>query len=318
MSSKTYIAYLTNGMGNRLLPLASALAHCRLTGRRLRVYWDQVTPTGCLAPLGRLFQNRFDTITLAEIADLGERQHVALYSERPDAHPQGQGVQREAQHFGRDALLRLSRHARPQPAQALGLGETSEVVVHFDNQFLAGVPRSLSVQGLRSLVPAPDVVARVAAEVQALGLKPGMPAVHARGTDFELQGALALYTGRIKREIGRERFYLSTEDAQLEAGLRQRFGSQMVTRGQRLHLQRDPAKTSWTDPDSYVNSEAHGIDALTDLYLLSCTRLVVHHPASTFAAVARHLHGVLQPQVAVQAAAPQTQAQGAGTAALAA
>lgn len=317
MSSKTYIAYLTNGMGNRLLPLASALAHCRLSGRRLRVYWDQVTPTGCLAPLARLFQNRFDTITLAQIADLGEHHHVALYSERPGAHPGGQGVQREAQHFGRDALLRLSRHATPRDAQALGLGETSEVVVHFDNQFLPGVPRSLSVQALRSLVPAADVVARVAAEVQALGLHLGMPAVHARGTDFELQGALALYTGRIKREIGRERFYLSTEDAQLEAGLRRRFGSQMVTRGHRLHLQRDPAKTSWTDLDSYVNSEAHGVDALTDLYLLASTRLVVHHPASTFAAVARHLHGVLQPQLAPQAA-PQTQAQDAGAAALAA
>ena len=150
---------------------------------------------------------------------------------------------------------------------------------------------------------------------QALGLHTGMPAVHARGTDFELQGALALYTGRITREIGRERFYLSTEDAQLEAGLRQRFGSQMVTRGQRLHLQRDPAKTRWTDPDSYVNSEAHGVDALTDLYLLASTRLVVHHQASTFAAVARHLHGVLQPHPQVQL--PQHQHQ-AGTAELAA
>lgn len=321
MSSKTYITYLTNGMGNRLLPLASAMAHCRLTGRQLRVYWDHVTPTGCLAPLDRLFQNRFDPITLDAIAHLGEQHHVALYSEGPDARQnaqaQGQGVLREARHFGRDALLRLSRQAPPQPAQALGLGETAEVVVAFDNQFLAGVPRSLSVQALRSLVPAADVLARVAAEVQALGLQPGMPAVHARGTDFELQGALAMYTGRIKREIGRERFYLSTEDAQLEAGLRQRFGGQMVTRSQRLHLQRDPAKTRWTDPDSYVNSEAHGVDALTDLYLLSCTRLVVHHPASTFAAVARHLHGVLQPQPAPQPA-PQAQHPHLGAAAVAA
>ncbi len=289
MRHKTLIAYLTNGLGNRLLPLASAMACCQLTGRRLQVYWDDITPTGCLAPLPRLFQNRFETVSLADVAALAGHPDLALFTERPN----GQGVRREADRYGRHALLALAQTAPPRDAQALRLDEPAEVVVTFGNELLEGVPRTLSLQALRSLVPAADVLARVRAQAQSLGLHAGMPGVHARGTDFEVRDALALYADAIRSLLGDQRFYLSTEDAALEAGLRQRFGSRLVSRQDRLHLQLGQGKQAWSEPDSYVNSVAHGVDALTDLYLLSCVRLEVAHPDSTFAAVARHLHGVL-------------------------
>lgn len=288
MADKTFIAYCTNGLGNRLLPLASAMAYCQLSGRRLRVYWDDVTPSGCLAPLARLFQNHFDPITLDEIAALGMDQHVGLYSE----HPNGQGVRREADRFQRTALLQLSQRVPPQDVQALRLGDNNDTVLAFGNEFLRAVPASLSIQALRSLVPSQDIADRVAAEIEALQLSPGMPAVHARGTDFEVVDALAMYSDCIRRQIGGQRFYLSTEDAQLEAGLRQRFAGQLISRRDRLHLQLARDKQVWCEPDSYTNSVAHGLDAMVDLYLLSCVQLVVTHPNSTFAAVAQHLHAV--------------------------
>jgi len=288
MVERTFVAYCTNGLGNRLHPLASAIAYCRLTGRRLRVYWDAVTPSGCLAPLDRLFQNKFETITLGEIAALGQ-QRVGLFTERPN----GQGVRREAEHFGRDALFRLSGRAPARDTQALRLDDPNEVVVAFGNEFFEGVPRSLSVDALRGLKPQADILARVNAQADALGLAPQTQAVHARGTDFEVHNALALYSELIARKIGGQRFYLSTEDAQLEAGLRKCFHGQVLSRADRLHLRLNHGKRVWNLPDSYTNSVDHGVDALTDLYLLSCVSLTVAHPDSTFAAVARHLHGVL-------------------------
>jgi hypothetical protein len=288
MTEKTFIAYCTNGLGNRLLPLASAMAYCQLTGRRLRVYWDDITPSGCLAPLSRLFQNQFDLVTLDEIAALGLDRRVGLYSE----HPSGQGVRREAERFRRTALLQLSQRVQPHAVQALRLDDNNDTVVVFSNEFLSAVPTLLSIQALRSLVPSQDIADRVAAEIEALQLSPGMPAVHARGTDFEVADALAMYSDGIRRTIGGQRFYLSTEDAQLEAGLRQRFAGQLISRRDRLHLQLARDKQVWCEPDSYTNSVAHGVDALVDLYLLSRAQLVVTHPNSTFAAVARHLHAV--------------------------
>jgi hypothetical protein len=303
MTDKTFIAYCTNGLGNRLLPLASAMAYCQLSGRRLRVYWDDLTPSGCLAPLSRLFQNQFDRVTLDEIAALDLDQRVGLYSE----HTNGQGVRREAERYQRTALLQLSQRVQPQDVQALRLDDSNDTVVAFSNEFLHAVPMSLSILALRSLVPSQDIADRVAAEIEALQLSPGMPAVHARGTDFEVVDALTMYSDSIRRQIGRQRFYLSTEDANLEAGLRQRFAGQLLSRRDRLHLQLAHHKQVWSEPDSYTNSVAHGLDALVDLYLLSCVQLVVTHPSSTFAAVAKHLHAVPGPWMTRRAArAPAT------------
>lgn len=291
MPDKLFVAYLTSGLGNRLRPLASAMAYAAATGRRLRVYWDTITPNGCLTPLDQLFKDRFDPISLAEIQALAGRS-IGLYTERGPGH----GVAREAARFGRPQLQFLAEQgSTPQPCGSLQLDEPNDVVIVYDNNYLDCVPREASIAALRSLMPQDRVVQKVREIVAALGLVPGIKGVHARGTDFGIAEAAEFYTGLIQQRLGAsdERFFLSTEDAALEDALTGAFPGRILTRNDRLHLNLNEGKATWGDPDSFTISADHGIDALVDLYLLSTTELVVYHPGSTFAEIARHLHGVL-------------------------
>ncbi|MEK8048912.1 DUF268 domain-containing protein [Ideonella sp. DXS22W] len=307
MSDKLYIVYCTSGLGNRLRPLAAAMAYCQMTGRRLRVYWDNITPNGCLTPLERLFDTRFEAITLDEIEALGRSElSLALFTEKGPGH----NVQREAERFGRDQLLKLAQRTPPRHSQALRLDESADVVIVYDNDYLQSVPRERSIAALRSLVPSAEVRDKVIAQAAELGLwaGPGQPwqslkGVHARGTDFGLQQAIEQYSQLVRERLGGQRFFLSTEDAQLEQGLREAFPGQVISRNDRLHLALNEGKQVWGDPDSYTISVEHGLDALTDIYLLSCVDLVVFHPGSTFAEISRHLHGVLQADAAASATA---------------
>ncbi|MBB5206397.1 hypothetical protein HNQ51_003743 [Inhella inkyongensis] len=292
------IAYCTSGLGNRLRPLASAMAYAQASGRKLRVYWDDVTPNGCLTPWKDLFTTAIDPISLDEIAAL-DPTRLALFTEKGPGH----GVEREALRHERPQLLNLHRAgARLNGAQALTLDEAADIVLVYDNDYLHHLPKQVSVDALRQLNPHPAIRAKVMATAAGLGLKPATPAVHARGTDFNMKEALATYSALIDERIPGGEFFLSTEDAALEAGLRERYGARLKSRPDRLHLQLKEGKTSWSDPDSYTITREHGIDALVDIYLLSSVELVVYHPGSTFAEIARHLHGLLQglpaPQVA--------------------
>ena len=289
MSEKLFVAYCTSGLGNRLRPLAAAIAYCQLTGRQLRVYWDSITPNGCLTPLERLFEDRFTPITLDEIAALSGRR-LGLFTEKGPGH----GVQREAQLFGRGQLLALSQEAPPQHAQALGLDDPSDVVIVYDNNYLDCVPRERSIAALRALRPQADIRRKVRNQAAELGLTLETPGVHARGTDFGMKDALALYGNLVQERVGTQPFFLSTEDAELEQGLRAMFPAQVRSRNDRLHLTLNQGKSAWGDPDSYTISADHGVDALVDIYLLSSVTLQVYHPGSTFAEISRQLHGVLQ------------------------
>lgn len=287
---KRYIAYCTSGLGNRLRPLASAIAYCQATGRELFVYWDDVTPNGCLTPWSDLFETPIQPITLEQIGALDPKS-TALFTEKGPGH----GVEREAARHERPQLLGLAQGgARLHHSQALTLEETADTVIVYDNAFLQQLPLEASVAALRSLQPAAPIVAKVLDTAARLGLSPATPAVHARGTDFNMKEALATYSAIIDERIKQSDFFLSTEDAQLEAGLRERYGARLKSRPDRLHLQLKEGKTSWNDPDSYTITREHGIDALVDIYLLSSVSLVVYHPGSTFAEIARHLHGRLQ------------------------
>jgi Caenorhabditis protein of unknown function, DUF268 len=289
MSEKLFVAYCTSGLGNRLRPLAAAIAYCQLTGRQLRVYWDSITPNGCLTPLERLFEDHFTPITLDAIAALGDRS-VGLFTEKGPGH----GVQREADRFGRGQLLQLAQRKAPLHAQALGLDDPNDVVIVYDNDYLPCVPRERSIAALRAMRPRADIRRKVRSQAAALGLTLDTPGVHARGTDFGLKDALAMYGNLVRERVGSQPFFLSTEDAELEQGLRAMFPGQLRSRNDRLHLTLNDGKTGWGDPDSYTISADHGVDALVDIYLLSSVTLQVYHPGSTFAEISRHLHGVLQ------------------------
>ena len=308
---RRYIAYCTSGLGNRLRPLASAIAYCQATGRELLLYWDDVTLNGCLTPWRDLFTTPIRPISLAEIAAL-DPAGTALFTEKGTGH----GVEREAARHERRQLLGLARAgARLAHAQALTLEESADTVIVYDNNYLQCLPRQASIDALRSLNPHPAIRAKVMATVAQLALTLDTPAVHARGTDFNMREALAQYAAVIDAKIPAGPFFLSTEDETLERSLRERYGERVRSRADRLHLQLQEGKTNWNEPDSYVISREHGIDALVDIYLLSSVKLTVFHPGSTFAEIARHLHGLLQGAPAPQEAWPDAASAKTATAA---
>ncbi|MFO1250848.1 MAG: DUF616 domain-containing protein [Inhella sp.] len=168
----------------------------------------------------------------------------ALHRKRPRPRRE-----REASRHERPQLLGLAqRGARLEHAQALRLDEAADVVIVYDNNYLLGLPKQASIEALRRLQPHPAVRDKVLGTVAGLGLTPATPAVHARGTDFNMKEALATYSALIDERIPQGDFFLSTEDAELEAGLRQRYGARLKSRPDRLHLQLQEGKTSWSDP----------------------------------------------------------------------
>jgi hypothetical protein len=290
MTEKQYVAYLTSGLGNRLRPLVSAIAYCELTGRRLRVYWDQITPNGCLAPLVHLYKNHFDLISLDELGGLTESD-IGLFTEKGRGH----GVQREDTRFGRSQLLALSKVHKPKGAQDLTLDNRNNIVIVYDNDYLKTLPLETSVRALRSLRPVDKVVKAVSQLVSENNLTLQTKSVHARGTDFNVKDPIKYYIGAIENKINvkaGERFFLSTEDRIIQEGIISRFGDLVITRPGRVFLERNTGKDSWGEPDSYTISPDHGLDGLIDIYALSQTTITVSQQTSSFAEVSRHLHGV--------------------------
>jgi len=290
MKRYDYIAYLTSGLGNRLRPLASAIAYCELTGRRLRVYWDQITPNGCLAPLDSLFLTHFNLITLDEIATLSAS-NVGLFTEKGNGH----GAEREAVRFGRPQLYELSKLTRLRESQSIALDEPFDTVIVYDNDYLKSIPIEKSISALRSLKPVEAIVRAVENLKRDCGLELNTKSVHARGTDFNISDALSIYRSAIEENINikeGERFFLSTEDRTLEEGLKNCFGDLIITRSNRRFIERNSKKQTWNDPDSFTITAEQGLDALIDVYSLSQTTMAVWHPASTFAEISRHLHAV--------------------------
>lgn len=290
--AQRFLVYCTGGLGNRLRPLASAMAFCRLSGRELLVYWDTVTPNGFLTPLNELFEDRFTEFTLQDFRSL-KGNSLGLFTEKGAGH----GAQRLASRYGRYELMQLADTNKLRQTRELGLGETSDTIVFYDNNYATGLPMELSIRFLRSLKPKKDLMRIIFDKASTMKLNPTMKGVHARGTDFGLKDPLSFYYTQISKHIRfdlYEKFWLSTEDQFLEDSLRKLFPLSVLSRDDRYFIELNPGKQVWTDPDSFSRPIDHGRDALVDLYLLSFVNLVVYHPSSTFSDVARHLHGVLE------------------------
>jgi len=286
-----FIAYLTSGLGNRLRPLASAIAYSKLTGRELVIYWDTITPNGCLATFEELFENPIKNISLSEIKSISQRQ-IKLFTEKGPGH----GALREATRFGRTELLEISSIQGAEGSQELSIHESSEAVLVYDNDFLHSIPLIHSINALRSLVPQSRILNRIKKIMDEIGLKHVTASVHARGTDFGIDKPIDYYSAEILKNLNPdEKFFLSTDDELIEKGLIERFGKRVISRPERKHLALNQNKNNWLDPDSFSITKMLAEEAVVDMYLLSFTNLKVFHPNSTFAQVARLLQGTIVP-----------------------
>lgn len=276
---RNIVCYCTSGLGNRLRPLASCYAIAKATGRRLLVYWDTMSPNGCLAKFNELFTNQLDMITLNEIEQL---EGCSLFTENGPGH----SCAREASLYGRKALSILASKSGTHNTQDYKENDSTNIVIYEDN-FLKNSNLDDAKLFLKSLKPIDTIQKNIDKYTTQLGLDKSIIGAHARGTDF---GSSVEYYLALIRKHAKEgkKIFLSTEDPEYEAKIIATYPN-IIYRKKQFYTFKEPSATSWHEPTSYYNTTERVMEAVEDLYLLAKTNIKIFHPGSTFCKIARIL-----------------------------
>lgn len=276
--NKTIINYCTSGLGNRLRSLASCYVIGKQTGRQFKIYWDNITPNGCLARFDELFKNPIETITLSE---LGYLKDCAVISEQYDAY-------REYDKFGRSALKDLVNKYGCLGKDGFRYDLEQENIVVFNNNFLASVDKDLSYKFIQNLEPTDEIQKRIDEEVKRLGLNKEIIGIHARGTDFGTE--VSFYINQIKNWLKNNPnsiFFLSTEDPDYESQICQAFPGKILTANKKFYIQKVNQGDSWQNHNNFFITNEHAKEAVLDIFLLAQTNIQIYHNVSTFCEIAK-------------------------------
>ena len=275
------INYTTGGLGNRLRPLSSAYAISKTTGRGLYQFWDSKTTNGCLAKFDELFENKIDII---DEDDLSNITNGSIYSSY-------------------DAILRLSTKYSLNDLK--GIVDNEKVVIksqdsfnYFDsendgdiviycNNFIPNTNRDLCHEFIQNLTPISILRDKIEFETKSLGLNKNVIGVHARGTDFNSD--IDFYVRRISERIVNSsddtKFFISTDDQEFDKILKSRFNEKIITRQDRLHLNKINENSEWDY--NFIITKEKSQDSVVDLFLLSKTNIEIYDPRSTFCEIAQ-------------------------------
>ena len=279
---KTIINYSTSGMGNRLRPLSSCYAIAKKSNRKLKCYWDNITPNGCLAKWDELFENEMETIDLDEIRNL---ENCLLLTESGHA---GHGMDREQFKFGRTALKELSVNNLFRHYDSFSYDDNQDNIIIYHNNFLPTVSKEDSEEFLLNLRPIKKIQDRIDYFVKELKLNKNIIGIHARGTDFGTQ--IHEYVNVIKKYISinpHQMFFLSTEDPDYESVLTELYPNNIIFRKKENYITRTNNSLPWNDHNSFSITTEHAQEGVEDMFLLAHTNILVYHPMSSFAEISR-------------------------------
>jgi hypothetical protein len=278
---KTIINYSTSGLGNRLRPLASCYAISKQTKRKLLIYWDNITPNGCLAKWDELFKNKIETISLEELKQLND---CILFSETDGI---GHGYEREYQKFGRDALKVLASKFPSYQKSSFDYTYNNDNIIIYDNGFQPNVNINDSYEFIQSLQPIKEIQEKIDYYEHKLGLNKNIMGIHARGTDFgDYLDQYIYIIQHVLSQNPQQKFFLSTEDPVYENEIRKTFGNNIVIREKKNYIVKDENKP-WNDHNSFSITKEHAQEAIEDMFLLSKTNIQIYHPSSTFCEISR-------------------------------
>lgn len=278
---KTIINYSTSGLGNRLRPLASCYAISKQTKRELTIYWDNITPNGCLAKWNELFENQISEISLEEIKQLDD---CALFTETDGV---GHGYEREYQKFGRDALKQLSTKFPSYHKSSFDYSFNNKNIIIYDNGFQPNIDINKTYEFIQNLKPIKEIQDKIDYYIDKLNLNENVIGIHARGTDFG--DFLNYYIQSIQNILNtnpHQKFFLSTEDPIYEKTIKEKFNNNIIIREKENYIIKDNFKP-WNDHNSFYITKEHAQEAVEDIFLLSKTNIQIFHPASTFCEIAR-------------------------------
>lgn len=275
---KTIINYCTSGLGNRLRSLASCYVISQESGREFKIYWDNITPNGCLARFDELFKNEIQTINLKELEQL---ENCSIVSDVYDAH-------REYDKFGRIALKTLVTKYGFVGKDGFNYNLNSDNIVVFNNNFISSVDIKKSHEFIQSLIPVDDIQKRIDEEVERLGLNKNIIGIHARGTDFGTD--VTFYINQIKSLLISNpnlMFFLSTEDPSYEETICQVFPGKILTANKEFYINKVNENDSWNNHNNFYITNEHAKEAVLDIFLLAHTDIKVYHNNSTFCEIAK-------------------------------
>ena len=279
---KTIINYSTSGLGNRLRPLSSCYAIAKKSGRKLKAYWDNITPNGCLAKWGDLFENELETISLG---DMGNLCGCLLLTESGHG---GHGVDRESQKFGRTVLKELSLNNPFRHYDSFSYNDNQKNIIIYHNNFLPTVDKKDDEEFLLNLKPINKIQEKINFYVKELGLNKTVMGIHARGTDFGSK--IDDYINPIRRILDvnpNQKFFLSTEDPTYENILCELFPHNIITRKKENYIIKDDESLLWSNHNSFSITTEHAQEAVEDIFLLAHTNIVIYQPISSFAEISK-------------------------------
>ena len=279
---KTIINYSTSGLGNRLRPLSSCYAISKKSGRKLKAYWDNITPNGCLAKWDELFENELETISLDDVRNLND---CLLLTESGHS---GHGMDREAQKFGKTALKELSNNNPYRHYESFSYDDKQENVIVYHNNFLPTVSKEDADEFLINLKPIKPIQDKIDSYVEELGLNKNVIGIHARGTDFGTR--IVDYVNAVKQILSQnpnQKLFLSTEDPEYEQILTELYPNNIIIRKKENYIIKKDDSLAWNDHNSFSITTAHAQEAVEDIFLLAHTNIVIYHPMSSFAEISR-------------------------------
>lgn len=276
--SKTIINYCTSGLGNRLRSLASCYVISQESERNFKIYWDNITPNGCLAKFDELFQNNIKTINLEELQEL---QDCAIAADIYDA-------QRELDKFERDALINLVNKYGFIGKDGFNYYIDAENIIVFNNNFLSSVDLNESHKFIQNLIPIEEIQEKIDSESLRLGLDKNIIGIHARGTDFGVD--LSFYIKQIDAELldnPNAKFFLSTEDPEFEEIICSKYKDKILIANKQFYIKKVNENVIWQNHNNFYITKEHAQEAVLDIFLLAKTNIKVYHPTSTFCEIAR-------------------------------
>ncbi len=279
---KSIINYSTSGLGNRLRPLSSCYAISKKSGRKLKAYWDNITPNGCLAKFNDLFENELELLTLDDIEQLDD---CLLLTESGHG---GHGVDREESKFGRSTLKKLSQKNTTRNYEAFDYRDNHENIIIYHNNFLQVIDKNDSFEFLLNLKPVKEIQEKIDHYVNELGLSKDVMGIHARGTDFGVN--VHPYVNAIRDVLKTnpsQKFFLSTEDPEFEQIICDVYPDNVIIRKKENYITKKDDSLPWNDHNSFAITTDHAKEAVEDIYLLAHTNITISHPLSSFAEISK-------------------------------
>ena len=278
------ISYLPQLLGNRLRSLAAASAISSELNTPLVINWLQTSDFEL--NYEDVFEPFYRTATTEEVILIGLENGLDLYTEIQNWH----GWKQESEN-GRPLLAWLAMFYKPNQVSHLERAASSKNLLLYTNDFHRNFSLDVQLTALRNLKLIYKIKSRVSTMLNELQIR-GLPSVHARGSDFttyvdDKTDWFNYYRGMILERIPHEsNFFLTSEDFHLKERLTEEFSSRIIVRD----ISSYETKPQITPLLPNTTSTA---DSIVDLYLLSCTNLVVFHPHSSYAQLARILNGVI-------------------------